>query len=104
MVQTLIIKLKVNVFIKFDLTYADEKEQELMAQLFHKRLNLVNPLHCGLDFGIDISKCPKEGDEDWLSFALCDMEVLRNYFPIGIPKLNPGQWRSLLFWILSPYR
>ncbi len=49
----------VNVVKQFDLTFADENEQELMAKLYHTRLNLINPLHCDLDFEIDISKCPK---------------------------------------------
>ena len=51
--------MTVNVVKQFDLNYADENEQEMMAKLFHTRLNLINPLHCDLDFEIDISKCPK---------------------------------------------
>ena len=93
-----------NVVCQFDLTYADEKEQKLMADLYYTRLNLVNPLHCDLDFEIDISKCPKEKHADWVTKLLKDVDTWRDLFSIKIPKLKPNQWRSLLFWILSPYR
>ena len=86
------------------MTFADEEEQELLAKLFHKRLNLVNPLHCDLNFDIDIDKCPGDGKDDWETIALKDFQKLRNKLPIPIPLLKPEQLRSLLFWIFSPYR
>ena len=94
----------VSVVSQFDLTFADDREQELLAKLFHKRLNLVNPLHCDLNFDVNIDKCPGEDDNDWIGLLLSDLERWRDMFSILIPRLKPEQWRSLLFWILSPYR
>ena len=88
------------------MTFADEEEQELLTKLFHKRMNLVNPLHCDLNFDLDIEKCPPEdGNDEWDSYALKDLPELRKKFlNIPIPQLKPEQLRALLFWILSPYR
>ena len=86
------------------MNFADDCDLQLMAELFLKRINLVNPLHCGLDFDLDFKKCPADGDADWTTLLLKDLATWRDRFSIKIPKLEPAQFKALLFWILSPYR
>ena len=98
------IKVNGNILFKFDMNFAEDCDLQLMAELFLKRINLVNPLHCGLDFDLDFKKCPADGDADWKTLLLKDLATWRDMFSIKIPKLEPSQFKALLFWILSPYR
>ena len=66
----------------------------------------ISPLKhfLGYDFGLNLSLCPEEGDENWVSFDLVDLPKMRNHFDIGIPMLPVDTYDLLLWWTLSPYR
>ena len=93
-------------FAQFDLNFVNEETQEEMSRIFPERLNLINPLDCGLDYGINMDKCPPANPTDgfWASFPYRDLKKWRKAKPVHIPKLDFEEYYVLLFWLLSPYR
>ena len=112
---------------KWDVKFLPEETMKEMAELYATRLNLKNPFECGnnplatyvffygeknislifflgLNFGLDLSKCPKEKDKKWKTIKLSDLPLWRRAFDIEIPEMDVDDYDALIWLLLSPYR
>ena len=72
----------------FDLVFTDEDGMRVIFENICRNLNLVNTLSC-VDFIIDIRRCPKVDDPDWICTTLGQLDVAFENLPFGIREILP---------------
>ena len=55
---------------KFNHSFIDEKQQELLIDIALMRLNRPNPFKSNLQLEFDISQCPSHNDQDWIHWPI----------------------------------